>query len=99
MVHSSLRKIVSVESMATYVICNNYKRYLCVLDRLGSFVLNFAKNVFSQAIPHFNSNKLLPVNWLLDFGSSRACLSIDGQEQVILLIWNGEGCILVKSAG
>jgi len=89
---------MSVESMATYVICN-YERYLCVLEGLGSFVLNFTKNVFSQAIRHFNSNKLPPVNWVLDFGSSRACLSIDGQEQVILLIWNGEGSKFIKSAG
>ena len=70
-----------------------------MLEGLGSFVLNFAKNVILQTIPHFNGNKLLPVNWVLDFGSSRACLSIDGQEPVIPLIWNGEGSILVKSAG
>ena len=89
---------MSVESMATYVICN-YKRYLRVLEGLGSFVVNFAKNVFSQAIPHFNDNKLLPVNWVLNFDSSRACLSIDGQEPVILLIWNGEGSKLIKPAG
>ena len=76
---------MSVEYMATYVICN-YKRYLCVLEGLGSFVLNFTKKVLSQAIPHFNGKKLLPVNWVLDFDSSRACLSIDGQEPVILLI-------------
>ena len=56
-----------------------------MLEGLGSFVLNFTKNVLSQAIPHFNGNKLLPVNWVLDFDSSRACLSIDGQEPVILL--------------
>ena len=66
---------------------------------MGSFVPNFAKNVFSQPIPHFNDNKLLPVNWVLDFGSSRACLSIDGQDPVIVLIWSGEGSILLKSAG
>ena len=43
--------------------------------------------------------KLLPVDWVLDFGSSRAWLGIDRLERVILLIWNGGGSNLLRSAG
>ena len=50
---------------------------VCVsLEGLGSFVINFANNINFSGIPFHNLTatcvKLQPVDWILDFGSSRA---------------------------